>query len=56
MGHNSVVSGHLKSIRILWVDLSHPQPPLRRIKGARNYIGTLYLLFHTLEIPSLITE
>ena len=33
-----------------------PQPPPRRMKGVRNYTGTLYLLFQTLVVPSLITE
>ena len=28
----------------------------RRTKGARNYIGSLYLLFQTMVGPSLITE
>ena len=36
--------------------VSHPQPPPRRMKGARNYTRTLYLLFQTLVGPSLITE
>ena len=36
--------------------VSHPEPPPRRMKGARNYTGTLYLLFQTLVGPSLITE
>ena len=27
------------------VHVSHPLPPPRRMKGARNYTGTLYLLF-----------
>ena len=38
------------------LNLSHPQPPPKRIKGARNYTGTLYLLFQTLVVLSLITE
>ena len=38
------------------LNMSHPQPPPRRMKGARNYTGTLYLLFQTLVISSLITE
>ena len=33
-----------------------PQPLPRRMKGAQNYTGTLYLLFQTLVVPSLITE
>ena len=36
--------------------VSHPQPPPRRMKGALNYTGTLYLLFQTLVGPSLITQ
>ena len=36
--------------------VSHPQPQPKRMKGARNCTGTLYLLFQTLVIPSLITE
>ena len=36
--------------------MSHPQPPLGRMKGVRNYTGTLYLLFQTLVISSFITE
>ena len=37
-------------------ELSHPQPPPGRMKGARNYTRTLYLLFQTLVVLSLITE
>ena len=36
--------------------VSLPQPPPGRMKGARNYTGTLYLLSQTLVGPSLITE
>ena len=36
--------------------MSHPQPPPRRMKGTRDYTGTLYLLFQTLVGLSLITE
>ena len=36
--------------------LSHPQPPPKQMKGARNYTGTLYLFFQTLVDLSLITE
>ena len=36
--------------------VSHPQPLPRRMKGARNYTRTLYLLFQTLVGPSLIIE
>ena len=44
--------------------VTHPPPPPppspklspRRMRGAQNYTGTLYLLFQTLVDPSLITE
>ena len=39
-----------------YFSLLHPQPPPRRMKGVRNYTGTLYLLFQTLMILSLITK
>ena len=38
------------------IRLSHPRPQPRQIKGARNYTRTLYLLFQTLVVTSLITE
>ena len=37
-------------------NLSHPRPSPRRMKGARYFTETLYLLFQTLVSPSLITE
>ena len=44
----------MAQIRVL--RLSHPQPPPRQMKGARNYTGTLYLIFQTLVGLSLKTE
>ena len=45
-----------KMVSNLAPQLSHPQPPPRQMKGARNFTGILYLLFQTLVGPSLITE
>ena len=44
------------SINLRQALLSHPNPCLGEMKGARDCTGTLYLLFQALVGPSLITE